>query len=328
MSATFDLLDDSFLSYPAAVITPELVTLDPLGVEEAGYMAHLRREKKSPRTIAAYEWGLKHLRGYMRERGVLGFDDITREFLEEWQDHLATHVSPLKKQPLSLRSQSLAASGARMFFTWAAIRDKCNAKLPLLFTKIKVDALRPRPLKHDVMLRIRHYFIEKTGTPRYLRDRALFFYTIGVGARVAEVLRVPRVGWERVTVVQKGGSLKTLICPDSAAEMMRQYLATRIDDCPDLWVKHPGRADASPMSPAGVRAIWTQLCKHLGVVRFTTHQLRHTAATAMLAAGEDPMAVANFLGHKNMSTLHIYGETPEAQRAKTTATMDRFLKAG
>lgn len=59
MSATFDLLDDSFLSYPAAVITPELVTLDPLGVEEAGYMAHLRREKKSPRTIAAYEWGLK-----------------------------------------------------------------------------------------------------------------------------------------------------------------------------------------------------------------------------------------------------------------------------
>jgi site-specific recombinase XerD len=264
----------------------------------------------------------------MRERDKQIFDDITREFLEEWQDHLATHISPLKKQPLSLRSQSLAASGVRMFFTWAAIRDKCNAKLPMLFTKIKVDALQPRPLKHDVMLRVRHYFIEKTGTSRYLRNRALFFYTIGVGARVAEVLRVPRVGWERVTVVQKGGSLKTLICPDSAAEMMRQYLATRIDDCPDLWVNRPGTAEASPMSPGGVRDIWTRLCKDLGVVRFTTHQLRHTAATAMLAAGEDPMAVANFLGHKNLATLSVYAETPEAQRAKTTAAMDRFLKAG
>jgi site-specific recombinase XerD len=57
-------------------------------------------------------------------------------------------------------------------------------------------------------------------------------------------------------------------------------------------------------------------------------QLRHTAATAMLAAGEDPMAVANFLGHKNLATLPGYAETPEAQRAKTTAAMDRFLKAG
>ena len=36
----------------------------------------------------------------------------------------------------------------------------------------------------------------------------------------------------------------------------------------------------------------------------------------------------SFLGHKNLNTLDIYAEMPEAQRAKTTATMDRFLKAG
>lgn len=48
----------------------------------------------------------------------------------------------------------------------------------------------------------------------------------------------------------------------------------------------------------------------------------------MLAAGEDPMAVAKFLGHKNLATLDVYAEVPESQRARTTATMDRFLKAG
>lgn len=139
---------------------------------------------------------------------------------------------------------------------------------------------------------------------------------------------MPRVGWERVTVVQKGGSLKTLICPDSAAEMVRQYLATRIDDCPFLWVTYPGTMKAGVMTPGTVRNIWHTLSKRLGIKYFTTHQLRHTAATAMLAAGEDPMAVANFLGHKNLATLNVYAEVPEAQRAKTTAAMDRFLKAG
>jgi site-specific recombinase XerD len=300
----------------------------PLGAEEASFIAQMRRQVKSENTVEAYIWGLKHLRGYMRDNGIAGFVGINREVLEEWQDHLATNISPLKKRPLSPRSQGLCASAARMFFTWAAIRDKCDAKLPMLFTKVKVAPLQPRPLTHDVMLRIRHYFIEKTGTPRYMMVRALFFYTIGVGARVSEVLRVPRIGWERVTVVQKGGSLKTLICPDVAANMVRAYLAMRIDDCPSLWVKRAGKADASEISPAGVRYLWTQLCKKLGVQRFTTHQLRHTAATAMLAAGEDPMAVAKFLGHKNLATLDVYAEVPESQRARTTATMDRFLKAG
>lgn len=281
----------------------------PLGPEQASFIAQMRRQVKSENTIEAYIWGLKHLRNYLRDNGIGGFSGINR-----WQDHLATDISPLKKQPLSPRSQNLAATSARMLFTWAAIRDKCDAKLPMLFTKVKIAPLQPKPLKHDVMLRIRHYFIEKTGTPKYMRDRALFFYTIGVGARVSEVLRVPRAGWERVSVVQKGGTYKTLICPDVAADMVRAYLETRTDECSALWVKRPGQVDASPITPAGVRYLWTQLCRRLEVKRFTTHQLRHTAATAMLAAGEDPMAA--------------YAETPESQRAKTTATMDRFLKAG
>jgi site-specific recombinase XerD len=302
------------------------VTVDPFGPEIEAFVAHMRLQERSERTVSAYMWGLKHFRVFFGDRQITTFAGITRELIEEWQYYLA---SPLVgRKPLAPRSRSLAASGVRMFFTWAAIRDKCDAKLALWFTKVKVAELQPRPIANDSMVRIRHYFLEKTGTPRYLRDRALFFYTVGVGARVAEVLRVPREGWEKVTVVQKGGSTKVLTCPDHAAEMVRAYLRTRVDDDPALWVNRPGTAQAEIMTPASVRAIWAALAKRLGVVKWTTHQLRHTAATAMLAAGEDPLTVATFLGHKNLATLRVYAAIPEATRQKAVASMDRWLKAG
>src|SRR2546430_916052 len=97
-------------------------------------------------------------------------------------------------------------------------------------------------------------------------------------------------------VVQKGGSHKIMTCPDHAAEMVRAYLLMRIDDSPFLWVNHPGTTGATVMTPAAVRGIWRSLAKQLGVTKWTTHMLRHTAATAMLAAGEDPLTVATFLG--------------------------------
>jgi site-specific recombinase XerD len=304
------------------------VTVDPFGPEIAAVIVNMRRLERSEKTVSAYMWGLKHFRRYFGDRQITLFSQITRESLEEWQDYLATTPVPLKKKPLSARSRALAQTGLKMFFLWAAQREKCDAKLTLWFEKVKVPDLKPKPLKTDVMIRVRHYFLERTGTPRYLRDRALFFYTIGVGARVAEVLRVPRVGWEKVTVIQKGGSTKTMTCPDFAAETVRAYLATRVDERPELWVRNPGKVEAVPMTPTSVRRVWTSLAKKLGVKRWTTHQLRHTAATAMFAAGEDAVTVANFLGHKNTSTLRIYAEFPESSRIRATAVMNRFLEAG
>jgi len=304
------------------------VTVDPFGPETEAFVAHLRRMERSEKTVDAYMWALKHFRRFFGDREVATFNGITRDLLEGWQDYLATVPSPQTHKPLVPRSRALMQTGIRMFFLWAAQREKCDAKLALWFTKIKVAPLQPKPLKHETMIRVRHYFLEKTGGPEYLRNRAMFFYTIGVGARVAEVLRVPRVGWERVTVVQKGGSTKTMTCPDHAAEMVRAYLATRTDDLDVLWVSHPATPRALPMTPAAVRGIWRSLAKQLGVTRWTTHQLRHTAATAMLAAGEDPMTVATFLGHKNLATLNVYAQIPEATRARATATMNRYLVAG
>lgn len=261
-------------------------------------------------------------------RDVVTFAGITRALVEEYQDFLAVNPSRLTGRPLNIRSRSLHASGIRTFFLWAAKVERCDAKLALWLEKIKLPALQPRPLNRLQTLKLKVHFLEETGGPRYLRDRALFFYFVGTAARVAEALRVPRSSWERATVVQKGGSYKTMICPDFASAMMRAYLIVRIDSSPALWIRRPGQVDVVPMNPAAVLRVWTRLAKHLAIPRFTTHQLRHTAATALLASGMDSMTVTNFMGHKSPATLRIYAEIPEAQRQLAAQTMSHILAAG
>ena len=311
----------------ASIALSDVAPAGEMTAAAAAYLVHLGRVPCSPNTINSYDNALRPFLAYVASRGVTKFSEISRVLIEDWQNHLATTPTRLTKKPMSPRSRSLAASVIRNYFLWSAKMEKCDAKYALWLDRIKLPALEPRPLKRSVILRIKVFFLDDSTDERYLLERALFFFILGTGCRVSEALRVPRVGWERATIIQKGGSRKTVICPDFAADMMRAYLATRTDSVDALFVRRWG-SDIAPMTPTSVRRIWTALTKKLGVQRFTTHQLRHSAATALLAAGVDSMTVTNFMGHKSPATLRIYGEIPEAQRQIATSAMNQFLLAG
>ena len=86
----------------------ERVTVDPFGPEIEAFVAHMRLQERSERTVSAYLWGLKHFRRFFGDRQITTFAGITRELIEEWQYYLG---SPLVgRKPLAPRSRSLAAS--------------------------------------------------------------------------------------------------------------------------------------------------------------------------------------------------------------------------
>jgi integrase len=49
--------------------------------------------------------------------------------------------------------------------------------------------------------------------------------------------------------------------------------------------------------------IWYPLLRHLGLKQRPPYQMRHTAATLMLASGENPEWVASMLGHSTTEML-------------------------
>ena len=63
-------------------------------------------------------------------------------------------------------------------------------------------------------------------------------------------------------------------------------------------------AEGNPLEHNNVtKRVWYPLLRHLGLKKRRPYQTRHTAATLLLASGENPEWVARFLGHATTEML-------------------------
>ncbi|HEX7369994.1 MAG TPA: DUF3596 domain-containing protein [Rhodanobacteraceae bacterium] len=78
------------------------------------------------------------------------------------------------------------------------------------------------------------------------------------------------------------------------------HRADAIPDCP--WVFHSRHGN--PIDSVNfANRVWYPLLRFLGLAKRTPYQTRHTAATLMLAAGENPEWIAHMLGHSTTEML-------------------------
>ncbi len=76
-----------------------------------------------------------------------------------------------------------------------------------------------------------------------------------------------------------------------------------------------------------IHEVFSRICQRAGVPRIRPYDLRHTAASLLLAANVHPKIVAERLGHVNVSlTLSTYSHVlPEMQR-DAADTLERLLR--
>lgn len=107
-------------------------------------------------------------------------------------------------------------------------------------------------------------------------------------------------------------SRKTLFLNDTKSGDSRLVpLCQKAMDIVLLQMSRYGNAGLLFRSGAGGRVgeprrLMTAICERAGIERFTIHELRYTAGSAMLAATRDVYAVKRFLGHKCISTTTLY----------------------
>lgn len=76
------------------------------------------------------------------------------------------------------------------------------------------------------------------------------------------------------------------------------------------------------------RQLFYPLLKRAGLPRIRPHDLRHTAATLLLAQGVPVKVVSEMLGHANVGiTLSIYSHVLPHMQQQAADTMDRMLRA-
>ena len=81
------------------------------------------------------------------------------------------------------------------------------------------------------------------------------------------------------------------------------------------------------MGPAYLRGRFQRLLKDAGLPHLRFHDLRHSTATILLAAGVPANVVQELLGHSHISvTLGIYGHVTPSMHEEAVNRIGKMLK--
>ncbi len=154
-----------------------------------------------------------------------------------------------------------------------------------------------------------------------LRDRVILTLMVRMALRAGEVagLQLDDMDWRHgeIVVRGKGGHVDRLPMPADVGHVLADYLqvgrpADALDRCVFIRVKAPHRG----LTGTGVTQVVNAAAHRAGLGTIFAHRLRHSTATAMLAAGAPLMEIAQVLRHRSMVTTAIYAKVDiEALRA-------------
>lgn len=150
-----------------------------------------------------------------------------------------------------------------------------------------------------------------------LRDRAIVELLFSSGLRVSELTALNRdhVNTKRreFMVRGKGQKDRPVFISEAAAQRVKDYLATRFDNLPPLFLSYSRNNTASTsgdyrrLSVRSVQRIINRYARLAGITKHVSpHTMRHSFATDLLMNGADLRSVQSMLGHSNISTTQVY----------------------
>lgn len=181
------------------------------------------------------------------------------------------------------------------------------------------------------------------------RLHALWTVAVYLGLRQSEVLglRWSNVDWTNVSLrvdkqIQRvdGGlqlvapktaySVRRLVMPGPVSVALAAHQERQMQErMMQGYVDHGlifATTIGTPIDPRNLIREWHGLTKRAGLPRFRFHDLRHTAATLMLAGGTSPILVAEVLGHRDATMiLRTYGHVLPNTRAEAAQKMEAIL---
>jgi integrase/recombinase XerD len=167
----------------------------------------------------------------------------------------------------------------------------------------------PRPLRAEVIAAMRVGCDERTVVG--LRDVAILTVLQRLGLRAGEVagLELGDVDWRHgeIVVRGKGNRQERLPLPADVGDAVVAYLRHRPRvECRALFLKV--RAPIAGVSREVVGKLVRAACLRAGLPAVGPHRLRHSAATATLAAGASLAEVGELLRQRSASVTAIYAK--------------------
>ena len=174
-------------------------------------------------------------------------------------------------------------------------------KLPNLETSL------PKYLTKEESYRL----LESVDGPDYERDLCIIEIFLNCGLRLSELVNIdiPDIKEDKLRVYGKGNKEREVVLNPICQFTIQQYLLVRCNCEKQIVHKKAlfiSRKTGMRLGKRRVQQIVTESLKKAGLNGYSTHKLRHTAATLAYQNGADIRVIKDFLGHENLSTTEIY----------------------
>ncbi|MEI6603087.1 MAG: tyrosine recombinase XerC, partial [Clostridia bacterium] len=157
------------------------------------------------------------------------------------------------------------------------------------------------------------------------RNYAIIILFLNCGMRLSELvgININRIRKDTLTVLGKGNKERTIYLNHSCIEAIENYLKVRphdgVKDKQALFLSKRKTRISREMVQSIVKKFIT--ASGLDPERYSTHKLRHTAATLMYQHGKvDIRSLQEILGHESISTTEIYTHVDSTQLKEAVAS--------
>lgn len=223
------------------------------------------------------------------------------------RDRVAHQNSENSNKGLNAASRARKLATIRSFFNYL-----CN-KVHLLEENPCKDIDSPKQMKslpRYLTLQDSLSLLDSIGGKHMERDFCIITLFLNCGLRISELigLNLSDIHDDALRVLGKGNKVRIVYLNDACKDALARYLAVRRP----ISGKDQDALFLSERNQRISRAMVHTLVKNhlaragLDSTQYSSHKLRHTAATLMLQNGVDVKAVQEVLGHEHLNTTEIY----------------------
>ena len=205
---------------------------------------------------------------------------------------------------LSAATRARKIATLRSFFNYLTNKAHLLEDNPVDSPKLRKNL--PKYLTLDESLEL----LASVDGPHKERDYCILTIFLNCGLRISELigLNLTDIQGDALRVLGKGNKVRIVYLNDACKTALERYLAVRRPvsgrDQNALFLSSRNQR----ISRSNVHALVKKHLSQAGLdsARYSSHKLRHTAATLMLQNGVDVKAVQEVLGHEHLNTTEIY----------------------
>lgn len=297
--------------------------MDFLPVAAKDFLLYMETIKgNSKNTVEAYSYDLTLFFKFMKIRknivpektdfNDIKIDDIDNYFLRTigLNDLYAFISYTAKERENHNYSRARKVACLRSFFKYIYTKSKIIDTNPAVeLEPPKINSRQPIHLNIDESKTLLKSI---SGTYKE-RDYAILVLFLNCGLRLSELvsINIDNIDGDVLRVIGKGNKERTVYLNKACINAINDYLKVRKHDSVKMQDKNALfiSQQNNRISPRTVQVIVKKYIKAAGLddTKYSTHKLRHTAATLMYKHGNvDIRALQQILGHKSVATTQIY----------------------